>query len=223
MDSGIVKIVVVLVVLGLLKPVLRLLLCVIGRLVFRRFLESVGEKAVAEQPDRIHLTPMEEAKENPDVAPMAAPLAAHGFQEAGCYKIEEMPGVVARFWVQPEQRVVACICEHPVAKTWIDLVSSYPDDTSVTYSTSRPTGLEPRPGNRKVNAPELGTEALYQRLLRERPAGEPEEWTAENAARKFEEAYAREIAWRKNKGVSAVEVARQVPSALATTSCASSD
>jgi hypothetical protein len=164
MDPVIVRILVVLVVLALLKPVLRLLWIVIVRLVFRRALEGIGKKAMAEQPDRIHLTPIHEADEKPDVTPLAAPLALHGFQAAGCYAIEEMPGVVARFWIQPEHRVVACICEHPIVHTWIDLVSSYPDDTSVTYSTARPTGLDPSPGNRKVNAPELSTELLYQRL-----------------------------------------------------------
>jgi hypothetical protein len=180
---------------------------------------------MAEQPDRIHLKPLapDEDEADEDVETLAAPLASYGFQAAGCYQVSEMEGVIARFWIQPEQRVVACICEHPLADTWIDLVCSYPDDTSVTYSTCQPSGMDPRPGNTKVNAPGLGTVELYQRLLRERPKREPEEWTAANVAAKFEEAYARETTWRKNKGVSAAEVARQIPAALATEGCASSD
>lgn len=42
----------------------------------------------------------------------------------------------------------------------------------VTYTTSRPTGLDPRPGTQTVNAPAADPEALYQRLLRERPTGD---------------------------------------------------
>jgi len=56
----------------------------------------------------------------------------------------------------------------------------------------------------------MDSEALYQQMLRERPAGEMEEMTSENVVGRFEDAYARAAVWRKNKGVSAEEVARHI-------------
>jgi hypothetical protein len=213
MDFPFFKILLMAVVLVLLIPIIRLVIRLLLRALFRRGLAYVGKLAMNQQPDRIHLTPgTVDDWEDPEAAEaLISPLVPHGFQEAGTYTIEEMDGVAVRFLIQPEQCVVAAVCEHPQAGTWIDLVSTYPDDTSVTYTTSRPTGLEQRPGHGKVNAPASSSESLYERLLQERPTERPEEWTAANVAVKFEDAYARETAWRKNKGVSAEEVACQIP------------
>jgi len=51
---------------------------------------------------------------------------------------------------------------------------------------------------------------LYQRFLRERPAGELEPMTPMNVVARFEAVYASEMAWRKQQGVSAAELARQI-------------
>jgi hypothetical protein len=208
-----------------LKPIIGLLMRLLLRAVFRRGLEYVGAQAMAQQPDQIHLRPHLEHEwlDEEAVETLAEPLSGHGFQEAGIYAIQEMDGVAVRFLVQPDERIVAAVCEHPQAGAWIDLVTSYGDGTSVTYTTSRPTGLETRPGNQKVNARGESSATLYQRLLRERPTGDMEEWTAANVAAKFEDAYARETAWRKNRGVSAEEVARQIPHMATTETCATSE
>jgi hypothetical protein len=186
----------------------------LARTVLRGWLSGVGAKALGEQPDAIHLEPrpLHEWKDSGAVEAYAAPLAARGFRDAGVQAVREMPGVVVHFLVQPEERVAACIYEHPRIGTWLDLVCSYQDGTGATYSTSKSTGLDTRPGQRKVNAPEMGSAALYERLLRERPTGDLEEWSIENVAGKFESAYARETNWRKNKGISADEVARNIQS-----------
>jgi hypothetical protein len=195
-----------------LKFVMRLLVLFVLRKVFRGFLQEVGQKAAAEQPDRIHLTsePDHEWDDGPAVEALAAPLPSLGFQEAGTYSIDEMDGVFVRFLVQPDQQVVTCIYEHPSAGTWIDFVSKYRDSRSVTYTTMPPTGLDKQPGATTVNAPGTDSEALYQRLLRERPAGDLMEVTPASVVQMFEDAYAKETAWRKNKGISAEEVARNI-------------
>jgi hypothetical protein len=184
------KLVIFIVVVALIRPLLRLLL----RMLFRCGLVWIGKRALAKQPEAIHLTPRAAHKwmDAAAVEAFAAPLVAHGFQEAGTYGVEEMAGVVVRFLIRPDQGVAACIYEHPQAKTWIDLVSRYRDGTSVTFTTLRPTGMDSQPGHRKVYATELTSDALYQRLLQERPAGDLEEWTAANVVQKFEDAYARE-------------------------------
>jgi hypothetical protein len=194
---------------SILKRVLALLIL---RMALRAGLSSVGEEAMARQPDQIHLTPAPGHlwKNGAAVDALAAPLVAHGFEEAGTYRIEEMAGVVVRFLAHSGERIAACIYEHPKVGTWIDLVSRYRDDRGITYTTSKPTGLDQRPGTQTVHAPGTGADALYHRMLRERPAGELEEITPASVPALFVDAYARSTAWRKNKGVSADEVARNI-------------
>jgi hypothetical protein len=212
MDSIYVKIVVVLVALALLKPVLKILLFVVVRTFFRGWLNKVGAMAMAEQPDEIHLAPAPEGiwADREAVEELATPLKQLGFEEAGVFSIREMEGVCVRLMAQPAQSIAACVYEHPQAGHWIDLVCEYSDERSVTYTTSRATGLDPRPGTQTVNAPGTDPEALYQRLLRERPNGDLKEITPTSVATLFTDAYAKSTQWRKNKGVSADEVARQM-------------
>jgi len=194
------------------KPLSRIVLLLFVRMGLRAGLEDVGTRAVAKQPDCIRLTPEpgHAWSNNAAMAALAAPLASLGFSDVGIYGIEAMAGLFLRLLVQPDQRVAACIYEHPKVGTWIDFFSHYKDGTSVTYTTARPTGLDQRPGAKTVHASGMDSEALYQQMLRERPAGEMEEMTPENVVGRFEDAYARATAWRKNKGVSAEEVARHI-------------
>jgi hypothetical protein len=198
-----------LLLLNLLKRVLMLLFL---RVLMRAGLTAVGRQAMAEQPDEIHLTPEPEHvwADADAVEEIASPLASLGFQEAGTFAIEEMAGVMVRFLIQPDQRVIACIYEHPQAGTWFDLVARYQDGRSLTYTTAPPTGLDKQPGTQTVNAPGTSADELYRRLLCECPVGDREEITAATVVHRFQDAYARETAWRKNKGVSADEVARNI-------------
>lgn len=219
------KLLILAVMVVILKPILGLVFRLLLRAVFRRGLEYVGQRAMAQQPDTIHLTRVPEHawRDQNAIEALTAPLVSRGFQKAGCYAIDEMSEVAVCFLIQPEERVVACVCEHQRAGSWVDLVCSHREGTGITYSTLRPTGLETRPGNRKVNAPELSADTLYDRLLEERPERDWEEWTVTNAPVKFEEAYARETAWRRNKGVSAEEVARHIPEMAGAGACSSAE
>jgi hypothetical protein len=121
-----------------------------------------------------------------------------------------MKGVIVRLMAHPAQSIAACVYEHPQAGHWIDLVCEFSDGRSMTFTTSRPTGLDQRPGTQTVNAPGTEPEALYQRLLRERPTGDLKEITPTSVSTMFVEAYAKSMKWRKNKGVSVEEVAREM-------------
>jgi hypothetical protein len=182
---------------------------------FRAGLADVGSRAVAKQADQIHLTPRpgHPWTNGAAVDALTAPLPALGFSEAGTYGIQEMAGLFLKLLVQSDQRIAACIYEHPKVGTWIDFFSQYKDGTGITYTTARPTGLDQRPGAKTVHAPGTGAEALYHQMCRERPAGELEEMTPANVVSRFEDAYARATAWRKNKGVSGEEVARHIKQA----------
>jgi hypothetical protein len=214
----------ILILLALIKPLMRILFLLFLRKALRGGLADVGRQAMAEQPDQIHLTsePGHAWADGAAVEALAAPLASLGFQEAGVYGIQEMAGVVVRFLVQPGECVIACIYEHPQVGTWIDLAARYVDGRSITCTTARATGLDPKPGAQTIRAPGASSEELYQRLLRERPAGDLEEVTLANVVDRFQDAYARETAWRKNKGISVEEVAREIQ-LMPVEACASSD
>jgi hypothetical protein len=121
-----------------------------------------------------------------------------------------MPEVFVKFLLLEKERVAAANYEHPQVGTWIDLFSHYIDGTGVTYTTARPTGLDERPGAKTILAPGSPSAVLYRRMISERPAGGLEEITAANVVRRFEDVYAGSTAWRKNKGFSAEEVARNI-------------
>jgi hypothetical protein len=190
----------------------RLLVFLVKRGLCRAGLKWVGDQAMAKQPDEIHLVPRPGHAWTNEAAmkTLATPLPALGFEEAGIYSIPEMAGCYVRLFAQPEQRVAACLYEHPKAGNWIDFYSHAPDGASFTYTTARPTGLDQRPGCTTVNAPDSTAEALYQRLLVERPAGEWIEMPTANVVERFQDAYARSTAWRRNRGISAEEVAQHI-------------
>jgi len=198
----------VLIVAGimLLLPVVkRLLVFGLARLIGR----AVGQVALNQQPDTIQLAAAgpKAWKNARSAAAFALPLSDRGFQEAGTYTIREMPGVVVRLMAKSEEHFYAAIYEHPQAGHWMDLVTLYQDGTSVTFTTSKPTGLAPRPGHPSIHAAGAGPLALYARARAERAKQTMLPTTAENAVHDFERAYAESIAWRKHRGISACEVA----------------
>ena len=190
----------------------RVLVFLMKRGICRAGLKWVGHQAMAKQPDGIHLIPCTgHVWTNPGAMQvMGRPLPALGFEDAGVFGIQEMAGVYLRLLVQPEQRVAACLYEHPKIGNWIDFFCHRSDGTSFTYTTARPTGLDQRPGCTTVNAPDCTAEALYQRLLHERPARDWIEMTTANVGQRFQDAYARSTAWRRSRGISAEEVARRI-------------
>jgi hypothetical protein len=175
----------------------------------RTVLAAVGHKAVAEVPDRVHLQAVSAhswADENAAESATEA-LLESGFVEAGTYRVPEMPGVTVRLLANPMESVYAAVYEHPRAGLWLDLYARYQDHTSVTFTTTRPTGLAQRPGHRVVHVPGADAMQLCERALADRPEGTLRPASVDRAAHDFEEAYAEAVAWRKAHGVTAREVA----------------
>ena len=170
---------------------------------------AIGQAALNQQPDTIHLSAAgpHAWKNAPKAAGFASPLSDRGFQDAGSYTIPEMPGVVVRLMAKPEEHFYAAIYEHPQAGHWMDLVTLYQDGTSSTFTTAKPTGLAPRPGHPSIHVPGAGPLALYARARAERAKQTMVATIPANAVHDFEQAYAESIAWRKNRGISACEVA----------------
>ena len=196
---------------------IRLFLLVAALLVFfvlrfflRRFFVQVGTKAVAGQPDALHLQrSANPAWRNPAaVEEIARTLIAGGFADLGAFTAPEMPPLIIRMFAKPEEAVYSCIYEHEKAGVWMDMFTRYQDNTGITFTNTRDRGLAQRPGRPILHFPGLGAADLYQQFIKERPGGAMITLTAETLPRFYEESYAESIAWRKNRGITAEEVAR---------------
>jgi hypothetical protein len=192
-------VVIVVVVLGLLYLYFRI----------RRFLRNLAKSALG--PETIHLEPASEDWSNANALVAARGfLESHGYDAAGEYVVPEMPGVRVSAFVKPADAAIAVAYEHPDAGFWVDFVQRYADDTSVTVTSAvRGHELDHRPGHDKVYLAGASLDALHERFLTERRAGDPVAVGVNDFASVFETAYAEEIAWRAGRGgVTASEVAR---------------
>lgn len=176
--------------------------------VIRIIASAIGADALAEQPDRIHLSRCEtEPWADPEsLGRLAEPLERAGFEDAGIFAVDEMPGLHVRLLAHRRESLYAALYEHPQAGTWADIVARYEDGGELTFTTSQPTGLDDRPGHRTVNAPGFSTDALLARARSEMPRRPLTMVRPDEAPAVFEESYADSMAWRKGKGISAREV-----------------
>jgi hypothetical protein len=178
-------------------------------LVVRTFGRAIGSHAVSRQPDTIHLEKCDATswKDRAAILPLVSPLLQRGFRDAGVFRVNELPGLMLQLLVKTEESMMGVVYEHPKAGHWVEVAARYQDGESITCSSSPPTGLAPRPGHAVFNSPELDAAALYDRARVESGSRPRERVTTLSVPTMFERAYAESIAYRKQKGVSAREVA----------------
>ena len=118
----------------MLKRVLTYLLI---RRAGRQALAEVGKRALTKLPEFVHLSRVESpAWTNAElVRQQAEPLLRCGFQDAGVYSVDRMPGVLIRMMCQPQAGVAAHIYDHPRAGSWIEMVTRYHDGSSHAVTT----------------------------------------------------------------------------------------
>lgn len=194
-------------------PVLFALLLVAGlalQIIGRMYLSSIGRKAMDKQPDQIHLLSDMAGALDADglCVQFANPLLREGFADAGTFSVPELPGVKVRFLIHEGERVYAALYQHPKVSEWCEIISRYEDGTGATFTLLASRGLDAEPGNRVVRRPGAGPVDLFHQALRERPAGNLIAVNRSNVGQLFCEVWARSIAWRKSRGISAREVAQ---------------
>ena len=192
-----------LVVVTLLSPVLkRIIPLVAGR--------AIGADALASQPDTIRLVePRGEGRSDAaGMRPTVDDLGRLGFRDAGLHAIAEMPGVLVHMVAHPDEGFYGAVYYHPQAGVWFDVVSRFQDGTSITWTTSRPTGLDPRPGHPMVHLTGQNAATVFEKARTSRPRRPVTPASSSQAVTIFEQAYAESMAWRKNKGISTAEVVR---------------
>jgi hypothetical protein len=197
--SRILVLVLALIALRALRPLIAL---VMGK--------TIGKVALAKQSDTIRLVPASDAqwKDADAIRKLTEPLLHSGFQDAGTWTVEPLAGVGLKLVTDPIRSVYAIAYEHPRAGRWLEMVTLYADGTSITVSARPATGLDRRPGHPVMNLPGATPERLLDRILSARPEGTMLPVSAADAPRRFEQAWADGMAWRKNQGISRREVAK---------------
>jgi len=179
----------------------------------RGALKDIGKKAVEAQPDSITLarvaTP---AWQDASVPQILASLRITGFEDAGVYSVDKMPGVKVAILAKPEDCVAAHVFEHPKAGTWIELVTRYQDGTSTTLTTLPSTGQNQPAWLTTIRAGKAPAGDLVRQFIGERRwrSGVMKPVSAEQAPREFEEGFAKYMSWRKATPMTADEVAPTV-------------
>lgn len=133
-----------------------------------------------------------------------------GYEFAGAFTIDEMPGVQLVGYCHKEFGIYGAYYNHPAAGRWFDLCADFVDGGELTV-TNAPQGeqLDHRPGTEKHFRKGDTIDALHA-FIADRVSPNPVTPVAiENFAGAFEAAYAREMAWRSARnGISEEEFRR---------------
>lgn len=192
-----------------------LLLVIVGGFFFvraklRKFateLKKVGEDLAggewASTPARIHLRKRDSLSwdDQGKAIEATAQFTAAGFEPAGKYEIEEMPGLRVEAFAKPAAGLYGVIYEKAPIGLWCDCVFRGADGTSMTVSNSpRGDELDHRPGHEKVYMAGQKAAALISRAEREVFGRTPGEAAGDKFEQFFEEGYANEMDWRNSRG-----------------------
>jgi hypothetical protein len=160
------------------------------------------EESLLKQPDRISLERHEKA-DWADVNRVDADtgkLTKVGFTRVGDFSINEMPGILIRGFVHPEQRVVAAIGQTIQGVTWWDVVRFHIDGSALT-ATSAPIidGMERYQSEKfeKLYCADEPISFLLSEMRAVHPDTEPVAVEADRFAERFESYYAEDIAAKK--------------------------
>jgi len=172
----------------------------------REEIEAASQRAIARQPDEIHLIPApdHEWSNRSAVETYVRPLLSLGFTDVGSFTVDVLT-VAAQFLLKEPDNVYAVVYEHPKAGVWLNLVILYENGESMTLTSTADRGLEKRPGHPTLHAPGSSAEKLYA-ITREL-LNQPQRKTlaASMIVEEFERAWAEGVKWRKDRGVSATE------------------
>ncbi|HUM03882.1 MAG TPA: hypothetical protein VLT90_00375 [Terriglobales bacterium] len=176
----------------------------------RQALAEVGKRALAKLPEFVRLTRIESpAWTNGElVGQQAEPLLRCGFQDAGIYSIDRMPGVFLRILCEPNAGVVAYIYDHPRAGSWTEMVTRYSDGSTHSVTTLPPTGMRHPEWFRKIQADKaMPTNRIYERFLSMRQQQGIAPVATADAVSDFQDVYRKLALWRQETGISPAEVA----------------
>jgi hypothetical protein len=180
----------------------------VAAILWWRLRRWIGQQAMAEQPDQIELVAVGEQawRNRAPIEALRRELEELGFTPVGVYSVAQLPGLVLELRIARNARSAAALYEDPRTVPWVDFWASSPTDEAVTASTSPMVGvLDPPPGRRTISVPDLPLREVLATLDAEAPR-ERRLLDPKRLASDFENEWAREIAWRKRRGVGTHEV-----------------
>lgn len=175
-------------------------------------LNKIGSAALAKQPDVIRLTRerFSQARNSTAIEEWTKPLIAHGFDDAGVFVVDKMPGVMVNLLTHSNDCVAVSVYDHPQAGVWIEMVTHYDSGDCATLTTMKNLGFVRPPWLTSTFVDKAPVMNLLERHMKDRRKGTMIPISAERAPRQFEEDYVKYMLWKKNQGLSSEEVAKQV-------------
>ncbi|MCX6956017.1 MAG: hypothetical protein NTV51_28100 [Verrucomicrobia bacterium] len=130
-----------------------------------------------------------------------AALASCGYTCGQAYAIEGMPGVSLVSLHHAATGIYGCYYEHLAAGNWTDLCADFADGLELTICNA-PQGhqLDTRPNTEKIFQPGVSAGELHAAMAARVAGHALKEVTSAQFADHFAATYAKDMAWRNNKG-----------------------
>lgn len=134
-----------------------------------------------------------------DVRRAQEALRVEGFDDAGHYAIDELPGVCVAFMVNRRDHMFAVLYDHARAGVWAEIDSRYHDGSRWIHSTLASPNCPARPGTTLIAVPGVTVAELLARARGDRPQDGLRPIHRLDVAPVFEQGYADWIAWRRSR------------------------
>ncbi|MCP4113446.1 MAG: hypothetical protein GY749_49280 [Desulfobacteraceae bacterium] len=157
----------------------------------------------ASTPSRIHLNEdlQPDWLNSDDIREELAMFESSGFSIAGAYRIKEMPAISLMGMINESESMMAVLYKHEDIGYWTDFAIEYADGRELTVSNAPMGGeLETRPGAEKIFAKDKSLSELLEIAKSKKQDGPYAEITKENFRDNFEASYAKDMAWRNERG-----------------------
>ncbi len=151
------------------------------------------------QPARIHLVRDRDLEwaHRAQVAARVRDLRRVGYETITSFRIAEIEGLHLVGLAHRQAGYLAVVYEHRLAGVWCNLVAVYESGETLTVSNARQgRTLEPMPGHEKHLLRGASVAALYKSFKRHLRGSPRLRIVPGNFVQVFEDAYAREVAWR---------------------------
>ena len=155
----------------------------------------------------LDLEPVEDDTLEPEASDRVAEFESLGFERAGAYEIEGQE-VTFALLANESQSCWAAVTQSGIGGVSCDVVSHHSDGRWLTHMSLKDLGLDAPAGIEKVRVPGASPSELVERHLAERPAGDYEPATVDNAVDALRTAFRDENLLRAwNGGLSEKEMA----------------
>jgi hypothetical protein len=161
---------------------------------------------------RVYLEPAPDVEwHHPEQARRAVDaLKSLGFVEAGRFTPEGSADIRLVGLVNERQSLMAAVYDQSIGGVRIDVVFSTRDGNHWTVTNVPDNGLDRQASDMKVRLPEAGAGELVEAALKQQHGAAVLPVTRDGFVESFEDAYAREMDWRVNRGGYTLEEIRRV-------------